>query len=56
MSTDSAVRPAERVNYDKRLEHIEPDTTTNSDATTGDQVYVDDTRAIVDVFGGDGPS
>ena len=47
--------PVERVNYDTKLEHITLNTITNSDITTGDNVYVDDTRSIIDINGGDGP-
>src|SRR5207248_2959610 len=50
-----ATDPVERINYDTKLEHIELNTITNTNVATGDNVYVDDTRAIIDINGRDGP-
>ena len=51
----AATDPVERVNYNIALESIKLFTITNSVVSTGDQVYVDDTRAIIEIHGGDGP-
>ena len=54
-----AFDPVERINYEG-VAHITLNTITNTQLDSngvplGDKVYIDDTRAIIDVNGGDGP-